>query len=259
MSRFSNGESVLSRVVRLVEAVADADSPLSISELSQRTGMPLPTVSRTVAGLVEYEWLQRNVKRRIDIGPKVWELTNRRVPFHNLRAVAIPYMTGLSAQIGRDVSLAVRQNRDVLLIDKVAAPGVSPAAPRPAERFPLHRSAAGLVLLAYAPSALQREVASKALNPLRPADTPNTTRPLRDELNQIRRRGVAHYNGLADPNAISVPIWSDAGTVVAALSTQPPIDDQDPGGVYTLVRITAHLIGRALSAMGSVLEIDSPL
>ncbi|MFC7427724.1 helix-turn-helix domain-containing protein [Nocardia tengchongensis] len=80
VARFSNGETVLSRVIRLVEAVADNDFPLSVSELSQRTGLPLPTVSRTVSELVEREWLRRDMTRRVDIGPRVWELANRRAP-----------------------------------------------------------------------------------------------------------------------------------------------------------------------------------
>ncbi|MFE3003429.1 IclR family transcriptional regulator [Nocardia sp. NPDC059246] len=259
MARFSNGESVLSRVVRLVEAVADNDSPLSVSELSQRTGLPLPTVSRTVSELVERDWLRRDMSRRVDIGPRVWELANRRAPFHDLRALAIPYMTRLSAQVGRNVGLAVRQEREVLFIERVSAPGVFSAVPRAAERLPLHRSAAGLVLLAYAPNTLQREVFSKPLHPYAPPGAVTATRPLREQLDEIRRRGIAHYSGLADPNTISVPIWSDAGTVVAALSTMPPTDGKDPSNVYALTRITAHLIGRALSAVGSVAESNTQL
>ncbi|QVI18777.1 IclR family transcriptional regulator [Nocardia tengchongensis] len=240
-----------------MEAVADNDFPLSVSELSQRTGLPLPTVSRTVSELVEREWLRRDMTRRVDIGPRVWELANRRAPFHDLRALAIPYMNRLSAQVGRNVGLSVRQQREVLCIERVSAPGVFSAVPRPAERLPLHRSAAGLVLLAYAPNTVQRAMFSKPLHPYAQPGTVPATRPLREQLDEIRRRGVAHYSGSTDPNTISVPIWSDTGTVVAALSTMPPADGRDPSNVYALARITAHLIGRALSAAGAVLEGDA--
>lgn len=205
--------------------------------------------------LVEREWLRRDMTRRVDIGPRVWGLANRRAPFHDLRALAIPYMTRLSAQVGRTVGLPVRQQREVLCIERVSAPGVFPAVPRPAERRPLHRSAAGLALLAHAPNVVQREMFSKPLHSSSPSST--ATRPLREQLDEIRRRGVAHYSDAVDPNTISVPIWSDAGTVVAALSTMPPADGSDPSNVYAPARITAHLIGRALSAAGAVVECDA--
>ncbi|WP_460770960.1 IclR family transcriptional regulator domain-containing protein [Nocardia tengchongensis] len=88
-----------------------------------------------------------------------------------MRALAIPYMNRLSAQVGRNVGLSVRQQREVLCIERVSAPGVFSAVPRSAERLPLHRSAAGLVLLAYAPNTVQRAMFSspciRAHNPAR--------------------------------------------------------------------------------------------
>lgn len=51
MPRTQGGESVLSRVVRIVEAFGPGDSALTITEIARRSGLHIATASRLVEEL----------------------------------------------------------------------------------------------------------------------------------------------------------------------------------------------------------------
>ncbi|MBL1080207.1 helix-turn-helix domain-containing protein [Nocardia sp. 2] len=80
MARNSNGESTFSRIVKLLDAFAHGDTVLSVTELSSRTAMAAPTVSRLVGELVEQGWLQRTPDRRVRVGRALWDLAVRAAP-----------------------------------------------------------------------------------------------------------------------------------------------------------------------------------
>ncbi|WP_084526179.1 IclR family transcriptional regulator [Nocardia vaccinii] len=117
MARYSNGESVFSRLARLLEAFEDDSPVITVSELSKRTGLSLPTVSRMVSELVERGWLQRDADRRVWIGLRMWELVSRAAPTRDLVRTAVPFMTELSARIGQNVHLSVRQGSEAMFIE----------------------------------------------------------------------------------------------------------------------------------------------
>src|SRR4051812_50169898 len=64
MARSSSGESVLERVVRILEAFTPEDRALTVGEVSRRAGLPLATGSRMIADLVEHGLLSRDADRR---------------------------------------------------------------------------------------------------------------------------------------------------------------------------------------------------
>ncbi|WP_067568174.1 IclR family transcriptional regulator [Nocardia acidivorans] len=246
MARSASGESVLSRVVRIYEAFGSDEPALTMSELARRSDLPLATASRLVHELIGYGWLRRTPDRRIRVGVRLWELTARAAPTLGLRAAAMPFMTDLHAVVGQHVQLGVLQDRDVLYIERLSAPGAVPNQSHLAGRLPLHAAAPGLVLLAHAPGELQRAV---LCGPLR-ALTPHTlTEPaaLRAALCEVRRTGVAFCAGhVNEPAAaIAVPLRAGGGRIVAALSLIVP-NDESARTYVPAVRAAGHGISRAL-------------
>ena len=248
MARYSNGESVFSRLARLLEAFEDDSPVITVSELSKRTGLSLPTVSRMVSELVERGWLQRDADRRVWIGLRMWELVSRAAPTRELVRTSVPYMTELSARIGQNVHLSVRQGAEAMFIETLSAPNAVQTVLRgPGSRLPLHASAAGLVLLAYGPPAVQESVLACPLPALsaRTVTEPNALRAL---LSEIRRTGAAFCPGLIDPAnaAIAVPLRSNGREVVASLSAIVPNTDA-ARAMVPLLRTTGAQISRALA------------
>ena len=248
MAGGSDGESVLSRVVRILEAF-DAESPLlTVTDVSRSTGLPLPTVSRLVCDMLALGLLQRVDRRRLRIGIRLWELGSRAAPTLGLRDLAMPFMEDLHAAVGHSVQLAVRRDDSVLFVERLTAPGAVYNITKVAGRLPIHVSSAGLVLLAYGPTHLQQAVLA---GPLRryTAATPIEPTSLRSLLARVRRSGIAFCPGFVDDRAtgIAVPLRANGKQVVAALSVVVPNDSTARAAIPALVA-AGHGISRALGA-----------
>ncbi|MFF0501776.1 IclR family transcriptional regulator [Nocardia aobensis] len=248
MARSTSGESVLTRIVRIVESF-DADTPaITLTELARRADLPPATTSRLVKELISYGWLRRDDANRIRIGIRLWELASRASPTLGLREAAMPFMQDLHAVVGQHVQLAVMQRREVLYVERLSAPGAVRNLSRFAGRLPLQATAPGLVLLAHAPAELQAEVLTSPLTAFTPS-TPVDPKALRALLGEIRRSGVAYCPGFLDETttSIAVAVHTAGGRVPAALSVLLPNDSAAAAAVPALLA-AAHGISRVLGA-----------
>lgn len=248
MAKVSNGESVLSRMVRIFE-VFGADNPaISVSELARQAGLPVPTASRLVSELAGYGWLCRDERKRVRIGVRMWELACRASPTLGLREAAMPFMEDLHSVVGHHVQLGVLQDREVLFVERLSAPRAVINVTRIAGRLPLHASSSGLVLLAHGPAELQESVLAGPLE----AFTPHTVtdpKALRSLLSGVRRDGYALCPGFIDERAagVAVPLRAPAGEIIAALGVVVPNDDAARMQVPALMA-AARGISRAMRA-----------
>ncbi|MEY9211854.1 IclR family transcriptional regulator [Thermobifida halotolerans] len=245
MARSSNGESVFSRVVRILEAFGPERPVLGVAELSRRTGLSLATTSRLVSELVEHGWLERGPDRRLTVGMRLWEVASRASPALGLREAAMPVLEDVHAVVGHHTQLSVLEGREVLFVERLSAPGAVINVTRVAGRLPVNASSSGLVLLAHAPAAVQEEVLAGPLESYTP-HTPTGPGKLRALLAEVRRTGVAVCPGFIDERAtgVAVPIRLD-GRVVAAVSVIVPND----GGAHAqipLLQAAARGIARAM-------------
>lgn len=217
---------MLSRVVRIFESFGSEAPALRVSEVARRADLHVATASRLVEELVGYGWLQRDADRRVRIGVRMWELASRASPTLGLREAAMPFLEDLHAVVGHHVQIGVREDREVLFVERLSAPGAVINLTRIAGRLPLHASSSGVVLLAHAPGSVQEKVLAGPLH----AYTPQTVvdpRQLRAMLADVRRSGVAVCRGFIDTRAtgVAVPLRGPENTVVAALSAIVPNDD----------------------------------
>lgn len=246
MARTGDGESVLSRALRLLDAFGPDRTALRITDLAARTGLHVATVSRMVAELVGHGVLERGEDRLVRPGLRLWELGARASPALTLREAAMPALGDLHAAVGHHVQLGVRDGVEVLFLERLSAPAAVINYTRIAGRLPVHASSSGLVLLAHAPPEVQQQVLDGPL----PAYTDRTvTDPgaLRAVLAAVRERGAAICPGHIHPDALGVAVPVRSGhAVVAAVAAIVPNDDRGPALVPAL-RAAAHGIGRRLS------------
>ena len=158
MVRTNNGETVLSRAVRILDAFRPDEPTLRVSDIAARSGLHLATASRLVAELTDLGLLAREPDRQVRIGVRLWELALRASPTLSLRDAAMPFLEDLHAVVGHHVQLGVLDGREVLFVERLSAPGAVVNYTRIAGRLPLHASSSGLVLLAHAPRDLQESV-----------------------------------------------------------------------------------------------------
>ncbi|TDC44682.1 IclR family transcriptional regulator [Actinomadura sp. KC345] len=242
MARSSSGESVLTRVVRILDAFGPESRVLTVGEIARRAVLPPATAARLVNEMTRHGLLARDGRRGVRIGTRMWELAERASPIQSLREAAMQSMGDLQSVVGHSVQLGVLDGDEVLFVERLTAPDAVVNFTRVGGRLPLNASSSGLVLLTHAGAGFRERIVKGPL----PTYTPRTIggeRALRAELAEVRRRGFAFCPGHIHPDAtgIAVPVRQH-GQVVAALGLVVPNDD----AAWTLTR-PLQLAGLALS------------
>jgi DNA-binding IclR family transcriptional regulator len=252
MARSTSGESVLERVVRVLEAFTPDTPALGVSEVARRASLPVPTASRLIAELVEHGLLARDDDRRVRVGTRLWELGLRASPTLSLRETAMPVLEALHAAIGHHAQLGVLDGDEVLFVERLSAERAVINYTRIAARLPLHASSSGLVLLAYGSGVRQERVRTGPLSAYTDA-TVTAPGALRSLLAEVRRQGFVLCAGHIHPDAtgIAVPVRGAGRQVVAAVSVIVPNDERARGHLPTLTaaarQIERRLADRALT------------
>jgi len=143
------GRTVTSKVLAILGAFDAAHPQLSLSEVAERSGVPLSTTHRLVGELETWQALSRTSDGRLRIGLRLWEL-GQLAP-GRLHDVAHPWLQELFGGTGENVHLAVRDGLEVLYVDKVHGRRAVPIVSRTGVRLPMHPTGVGKALLAYEP------------------------------------------------------------------------------------------------------------
>lgn len=252
----------LQRGLEILVAVAQADRPLGISELSRRFGLAKGSISRLVATLVEQSFLTREAetaKYRPNI--KVWELGNGAVSRLDIRDLARPVMEALNGATEETVHLTVLTERDeMVFLDKLD----STRAVRPnvevGARLPTYCVANGKAMLPFLPKArVDRVLRGK----LRQFTTTTITRKseVLAQFDEIRRLGYAVNRGeyRADVWGMAAPICDHTGFAVAALGISVPsqrMTEELIGDLAPRLVKSARQISQALGHRG---DLANPL
>ncbi|RBY83915.1 IclR family transcriptional regulator [Geodermatophilus sp. TF02-6] len=234
----------------------DADHRvLNLSQLSRRSGLPLATVHRLAADLVESRLLVRRGDGRYEIGALLWRL-GLLAPPTELRELALLHLQDLVGATGHTVHLAVLDGAGALVIERLAGTRTLPTRHSPGGNLPLHCTAVGKALLASADPALVARVAGD----LRRHTAYTVTDPaaLHRQLAEIRRSGVArsaqeHRLGVS---SLAVPVNGSDG-VVAALGLLAPLRSPRVAGALPHLRAASASISADLLRSGLAVTTSS--
>jgi DNA-binding IclR family transcriptional regulator len=243
--RPKRGDAVIDRAFELLGAFDAVHSRLTLGELSRRSGIPLSSASRIAAQLLQRGALDREKDGRFAIGLRLYEMASLCPRSHGLREVAMPFMADLSDATGQHVLLAVRDGEAALLVERLSGHRAMPVLYRVGGRMPLHSTGVGLVLLAFAPAAVQENYLAQP-RVYEPEMVPVPPRALRRALAEARRERVVVVRRQVPEAtmAIAAPILNDEGEVVAALSVVVPDLKTDPRRLIPALRTTAAAISR---------------
>ncbi|PZF94622.1 IclR family transcriptional regulator [Micromonospora endophytica] len=231
----------------MLDAFSPATPALTVSELARRAELPLPTAYRRVAELVAWGALERGADGRYRIGLRLWEVGSLAPRGLGLRELALPIMEDLYEVTHENVQLAVRQDLELVFIERIAGRKAVPVLTRVGGRFALHATGVGLVLLAWAPTEVQEQVLAAPLERYTELTITDPKR-LRRDLAEARRLGYAVSDRQVTMDALSVaaPICGADGSAVAAISLVVAYDRADPVALAPLVQAAGRAISRAL-------------
>lgn len=251
------GVSVTSRVLALLGAFDGAHRSLTLTQLAQRAGLPLPTAHRLVAELAAWGALVRQPSGGYVIGRRVWDLGLLAPVQSGLRQLASPFLQDLYGATLATVQLAIRDGDKALYLDRVSGHASVPVVSQVGSRLPLHATGVGKVLLAHAPPSVQEQVLANLTR-----ITPYTiTAPgrMREQLEFIRRDGFAQTVEEMSLGAcsVAVPVQVLDEPVAVALGIVVPRLTGNPPSVLPALRVAAQGIGRSIAGISGIAGITS--
>jgi DNA-binding IclR family transcriptional regulator len=223
-SNQSNAAAV--RAFRVLETLAEAGGPLSMTDLVHALGLPKQTVHRILVQLMDAWLVTRSAGDRLyECSPRVRMLAVNVLMHAGPAAARHVLLEQLVAKIGETCNLTMLSGNDVVYVDRVETEWPLRMHLKPGSHVPLHCSASGKLLLSFLPKD-RRERVIEAL-PLRAYSERTITDrdALRKELTTTRRRQLAinnqeHLQGLI---AIAVPVMLDRNRACAAIAVQAPV------------------------------------
>jgi DNA-binding IclR family transcriptional regulator len=179
------------KAITLLRATAE-DGNANVSSLARAAGIPRATALRMIQTLEQEGFLLRIPgDDRVLLGPELLRLARNTDEQLLLREVSRPIIDDLVATIRETVTLSVvAPDGGLDLVHQVDAPAQLRPRSWVGQRFPLHTSASGKVLLAsYDEERLERFL-REPLEQFTPS-TITTAEALRPELMRVREQGYA--------------------------------------------------------------------
>lgn len=239
------------RILQLFDLKRDE---LSITEISERTGLPLSTAHRFLATLEGLGYIWQNPDTgRYRLGIQTFILGTRVKTLETLRSVARPHLRQLFAKYNETVNLVVERNMEVLCIEKVDADRRLVYTPSIGETHKLYATSAGKCILAfyYDAAQLRRVLDQMELVPLTPHTITEKAR-LVDEIERVRKQGWAMETEESEIGlrCFGAPVFDSANRCVGAVSISIPVARfvYDEAGLIADIKETAAAISRDLGA-----------
>jgi DNA-binding IclR family transcriptional regulator len=143
----SDPASVVDRISSIL-GIFDNSGPLTLAEVTRRTGMPRSTAHRLLEQLTTARWLARD-RNTYELGARAYQVGQWALSQNRLRQAALPVLRRLVKTTGMTVHLANLDAGSVFYFDRL--PGATPLRlpTGVGTRLPAHVTGVGKVMLAH--------------------------------------------------------------------------------------------------------------
>jgi DNA-binding IclR family transcriptional regulator len=198
----------LARGMQVLRAFSVREPLLGNRELSDRTGLAKPTISRLTYTLTLLGYLSVDAGlKKYRLGSGVLSLSHPLLASMRVRQAARPLMEQLAQKTGCSVNLGLRDRADVVYIDTVRTDSANPYLPDIGSTRPLISSAIGRALILACPTTERTAI----LNYLRLQDRQNFDEcrsAWEADVKLFAQQGYCHARGdwQKDVYAIAMPV-----------------------------------------------------
>lgn len=215
----------LDRAFTILDIVVSANREMALVEIVQASGLPQSSVFRLTANLVETGMLSFNANNKTyRAGARVHRLSLFAVGQKKFGEVVRPSLEVIARATEETAFFALRGAEGVRLFDYLVPELGARAFIHPGLTFPIHATAAGKVIAAFAKDDMLTSLAGTALERYQSATITDV-----DELSKVlaraRKQGFATNDSELDPDVYSAcaPVYF-AGEIAGALGFVGPRD-----------------------------------
>jgi IclR family transcriptional regulator, acetate operon repressor len=252
----SGGVQSVGRVLDLLELVAEAGGEIGLSELADRSGLPLASIHRLLRTMVDRGYMRQLPNRRYALGARLIPLG--QVAGTMLGSWARPVLTTLVDALGESANLAVLDDDAVMYIGQVASRHSMRMFTEVGRRVHAHCTGVGKALLSQLPSEAVREL---LIRTGMPATTPRTITDPDEfiaELAQVRREGHAVDEGEQEVGVRCVAVPVPGALTPLGISVSGPAPRMTEELVARAVPLLHHAADRLTSEISCSLRPRLP-
>jgi DNA-binding IclR family transcriptional regulator len=221
----AEGEQPIDRALAIMRAVAENGRPLSITEIAQQCGIPVPTTHRLVAQLEQRALLKRALgSKKLIVGPGLVQLGAAAVESSTRSDDVHRTLVALANELGEHCQLGIRVGNEVVYSDTVRAARSGGLHFEQGKRAPLYCSSIGKLFLAeLATEEFEEWLQSNPRHSLT-RRTLVSERALRAAIRAVREQGWAASNEEMAAGVVgcAVPVRTRNGRLVAGLGVSVP-------------------------------------
>ena len=224
----SSGVAVLDRAFALLAAFGATDGSLTLTELSNRTGLYKSTVLRLLAALEHGGYIRKLPNGQYSVGPQPLRLAAIYQRSFQVGHVIEPLLKQLSAASGETASFYVRHDNMRVALFRTEPSRAVRASVRVGQEYAIEQGASGKVLLAFSPPFVALHDA-------------------------VRGQYWATSYGERDPETASVaaPVFGVTGELNGALALSAPRERLTaPEAMFTACRQVVEAAREATLALG---------
>jgi IclR family acetate operon transcriptional repressor len=221
------GTQAVERALAILECFRSERSALGITDIARAVGLNVSTAHRLMRALVAAGFMEQDpVTERYRLGIEIAVLGQRALE-HAGYHLAKPVLVRLAEATGESVSLGVRRNTEVVVIEQAASSQPLRFDHPAGAEIQLHASGMGKVLLAFSGVAPEAAVAQLTELTHLPRFTDHTicdADVLAATLVAIRGQGYAvnHEERYAGVSGVAAPVLGASGVARAAVGVQGP-------------------------------------
>src|ERR1017187_233227 len=251
----------LERGLHVLEYLAQSRRGVTLSELTRKLQLPRSTGHALLLTYERCGYVQRDQETgRYRLGSRLHMVANMALCGHSLRDHCFSFLHRLMLDTGLTAHLAVMEDGEVILIDKIEPSGTRKVATWVGKRMGLHCTALGKALIAHLPAAEFDDLIGKHRLIRHNDNTIASMRNLRIACERVKRLGYAIDDEEEEVGirCIGVPVHNGDGGVVAAISisgTKAQINDIPT--MASLVRDCAISLSRHLGLVLKQPDVSS--
>ncbi len=254
----------LERALTLIEQMAEAGRPVTISELSEKTGLKISTVHRLLSTLLNRGYAEQNPEtNKYQLGLKLLEVSNRIYSYSDIRTIVRPFVAELVERCNETANLAVLDDTEIVYIDQIESQNyiIVKMFAQVGNRGPVHCTASGKILLAYRPEKEIDDILSRIELKRHTDQTITEPKKLKKELLLAREQGYALDWGEMEEHVrcIAAPIFNYENKPAASIGVSGPDNRITRDYIKdALAGIVTEIAARASARLGYNKNINRP-
>jgi DNA-binding IclR family transcriptional regulator len=233
---------------------------LGVLDVAERIDRPKSTVSRWLAAMKQADFLERDPdSSRYRLSLRLAALGEVAQQATTLQRAARPWLNWLAQQTGETANLTVLVGTEAVNVEVADSPRPVMHIGWVGRRLPVHATASGKVLLAFADDDVVAAIIAVKLERFT-AKTIVDARMLRREMDLVRTRGYATVWAELEPDlaAVAAPVRDHRGGVVAAIAIGGPVSRCAPERLVALAVDVLHAASVVSEKMGYRVKTAAP-